>query len=91
MNLTEISHFECLMGCRQTLAACQARQKGYWRYSNPRDKSTLNVMFVSCKNCKYWLKDEEYQKKTSDMTKNVFGVRGKIARKHRREKNLIPT
>ncbi len=91
MNLTEISQIDCLMGCKQTLASCQARQMRRWRYSNPRDKSTLNVMFISCKSCKYWLTDEEYQKRTPDITKHAFGVRGQIARKNRREQNLIPT
>ena len=88
MNLTKTNQIDCLLNCNHTLAACQSRQTRHRRYSNPRDKSSLNPMFISCKNCKYWLTDQEYQTKTPEFTMHEFGVRGKIARKHRREENL---
>jgi hypothetical protein len=46
--------FDCTIGL-SSLAQCHTRQLGHWRA-----KLWTNPMFVSCRGCAHWLKDEEY-------------------------------
>lgn len=88
MNPTDTNQIDCLLDCKHTLTDCEARQVGRWRYSNPKDHSTLNLMFISCKNCKYWLTDREYEDRATKFNRQIFWMRGKHARKSHRKQDL---